>query len=143
MAAKGKKIKTIVKLNIPAGQATPAPPVGSALGQHGVAIMEFVKAYNDRTADQKGNIIPVVVTIYEDRTFDFITKLPPTTTLIKKALGIEKGSQKPGRESQGQITDAQLTQIAQQKMGDLNTDSIESAKRIISGAARSLGIKTI
>ncbi len=142
MAPKGKKIKTIVKLNLPAGQATAAPPVGSALGQHGVAIMEFVKAYNDKTSDQHGNIIPVVVTIYEDRSFDFITKLPPTTTLIKKALGIDKGSQKTGRENIGNLTDEQLTQIAQQKMGDLNTDSLEAAKHIISGAARSMGIKT-
>ncbi len=142
MAPKGKKIKTIVKLNLPAGQATAAPPVGSALGQHGVAIMEFVKAYNDKTSDQHGNIIPVVVTIYEDRTFDFITKLPPTATLIKKALGIDKGSQKTGRENIGNLTDEQLTQIAQQKMGDLNTDSIDAAKHIISGAARSMGIKT-
>ncbi len=143
MAAKGKQIKTIVKLNLPAGGATPAPPVGSSLGQHGIAIMEFVKAYNDKTADQKGNIIPVVVTIYEDRTFDFITKLPPASVLIKKALGMDKGSQKTGRESVGQITDQQLTQVAEQKMGDLNTDSIDAAKKIIAGAARSMGVKVI
>ena len=140
MAPKSKKIKAIVKLNLPAGSATPAPPVGSVLGQHGVAIMEFVKAYNDKTADKKGNIIPAVITIYEDRSFEFITKLPPATMLIKKAIGIDKGAQKTGRETVASLTDAQLTEIAEQKMNDLNASSLEMAKRIIAGSARSMGI---
>jgi len=140
MAPKSKKIKAIVKLNLPAGSATPAPPVGSVLGQHGVAIMEFVKAYNDKTADKKGNIIPAVITIYEDRSFEFITKLPPATMLIKKAIGIDKGAQKTGRETVASLTDAQLTEIAEQKMNDLNASSLEMAKRMIAGSARSMGI---
>lgn len=138
---KSKKIKAIVKLNLPAGSATPAPPVGSVLGQHGVAIMEFVKAYNDKTSDQKGSIIPAVITIYEDRSFSFITKLPPATVLIKKALGIDKGAKKTGRENIASLTAEQLTQIAEQKMNDLNTTNIEAAKNIIAGSAKSMGIK--
>ena len=140
MAPKSKKIKAIVKLNLPAGSATPAPPVGSVLGQHGVAIMEFVKAYNDKTADKKGNIIPAVITIYEDRSFEFITKLPPATMLIKKAIGIDKGAQKTGRETVASLTDAQLTEKKKKKMNDLNASSLEMAKRIIAGSARSMGI---
>lgn len=136
-----KKIKTIVKLNLPAGTATPAPPVGPALGQHGIAIMEFIKAYNDKTAKLKGQIIPAVITIYEDRTFSFVTKLPPVAALIKKALAIDKGSGKPSRESAGKLTKAQLEQIAKEKLGDLNTDDLEQAKKVVAGAARSMGIE--
>ncbi len=134
-----KKIKTIIKLNIPAGAATPAPPVGPALGQHGVPIMEFVKAFNDKTADQKGNILPVVITVYEDKTFSFVTKKPPVAEMIKKAIG-RGGAQKPGREKAGTLTRAQAEEIAKQKMEDLNTDDLEMATRIVMGTARSMGI---
>ena len=136
-----KKIKTLIKLNIPAGAATPAPPVGPALGQHGLPIMEFVKAYNDKTADQKGNILPVVITVYEDRTFTFITKKPPVAEMIKKAMGKEKGSMKPGKEKGGTITKAQAEQIAKDKMEDLNTTDLEMARRIVEGQARSMGVE--
>ncbi len=136
-----KKIKTLIKLNIPAGSATPAPPVGPALGQHGLPIMEFVKAFNDKTADQKGNILPVVITVFEDRTFTFITKKPPVAEMIKKALQKDKGSQKPGRESGGSITKTQAEDIAKQKMEDLNTDDVEMAARIVAGTARSMGVE--
>src|SRR3989344_4303285 len=115
-----KKVKTIVKLNLPAGEANPAPPVGPALGQHGIAIMEFVKAYNERTAKLKGQIIPAVITIYVDRTFSFITKLPPVAAMIKKALALPKGSGKAGRESAGKLTRSQVEHIAKEKLGDLN-----------------------
>lgn len=135
-----KKIKTIIKLNIAAGAATPAPPVGPALGQHGLPIMEFVKAFNDKTADQKGSIVPAVITVYEDRTFSFITKKPPVAELIKKALGREKGSQKPGRETAGQLTRSQAEEIAKTKMEDLNTDELEPAVKIVAGIARSMGV---
>ncbi len=135
-----KKIKTVIKVNLPAGEATPAPPLGPALGQHGVAIMDFVKKYNDATASQKGNIVPAVITIYEDRTFDFITKLAPVSEMIKKELGLEKGSGKTPREVAGNLTTAQLTKIATEKMKDLNTDDIEAAKKIVAGTARSMGI---
>ena len=135
-----KKIKTLIKLNIPAGAATPAPPVGPALGQHGLPIMEFVKAYNDKTADQKGNILPVVITVYEDRTFTFVTKKPPVAEMIKKAMSREKGSQKPGREKAGSISKSQAEQIAKDKMEDLNTDDVEMARRIVEGTARSMGV---
>src|SRR3989344_8551658 len=136
-----KKIKTIIKLNIPGGEATPAPPVGPALGQHGLPIMEFVKAFNDRTAQQKGTIIPAVITVYTDRTFSFITKKPPVAEMIKKALGKEKGSQKPGRESGGSLTKTQVEEIAQAKMEDLNANDIDAAMKIVEGAARSMGIQ--
>lgn len=136
-----KKIKTLIKLNIPAGSATPAPPVGPALGQHGLPIMEFVKAFNDKTADQKGNILPVVITVYEDRTFTFITKKPPVAEMIKKALGKDKGSQKPGKESAGILTMDQARQIAEAKLEDLNTDDVEQGAKIVAGAARSMGIQ--
>lgn len=136
-----KKIKTIIKLNIPAGAATPAPPVGPALGQHGLPIMEFVKAFNDRTADQKGTILPAVITVFEDRTFSFIVKKPPMAELIKKALKKEKGSQKPGKESAGKLTKAQIEEIAKTKMDDLNTTDIEPAMEIVKGTARSMGIQ--
>lgn len=135
-----KKIKTIIKLNIPAGAATPAPPVGPALGQHGLPIMEFVKAFNDKTANQKGDILPVVITVFEDRTFTFITKKPPVTEMIKKILG-HGGSQKPGREKAGSITRAQAEQIAKEKIDDLNTDDLEMATRIVMGAAKSMGVE--
>lgn len=137
-----KKIKTEIKLNLPAGEATPAPPVGPALGQHGLPIMEFVKAYNEKTADKKGQIIPVVITVYEDRTFSFITKLPPVSELIKKELKIEKGASKTGRETIATLTDEQAEKIAKDKMGDLNTENLESAKRMVKGTAVSMGIKT-
>lgn len=135
-----KKIKTLIKVNIPAGAATPAPPVGTALGPHGLNIMEFVKAFNDKTADQKGNILPVVITVYEDRTFSFITKKPPVAEMIKKVLG-HGGSQKPGKEKAGAITKAQVEEIAKTKMEDLNTDDLEMASRIVAGAARSMGVE--
>jgi len=135
-----KKIKTIIKLNIPGGAATPAPPVGPALGQHGLPIMEFVKAFNDKTAEMKGTIIPAVITVYEDRTFSFITKKPPVAEMIKKALGKEKGSQKPGRESAGKLSKSQVEEIAKAKMDDLNTASLEQAMKVVEGAARSMGV---
>lgn len=136
-----KKIKTIIKLNIKGGEATPAPPVGPALGQHGLPIMEFVKAFNDKTKDQKGTIIPAVITVYQDRTFSFITKKPPVAEMIKKAIGREKGSQKPGKEIAGSITKTQLEQIAKQKMDDLNTTDVEMATKIVMGTARSMGVE--
>ena len=136
-----KKIKTIIKLNIKAGAATPAPPVGPALGQHGLPIMEFVKAFNDRTANQKGTIIPAVITVYTDRTFSFITKKPPVAEMIKKAMKKEKGSQKPGKEMIGTLTATQAEEIAKAKMEDLNTTDVKMAARIVAGTARSMGIE--
>jgi large subunit ribosomal protein L11 len=135
-----KKIKTLIKLALPAGGATPAPPVGTALGPHGLNIMEFVKAYNDKTAELKGNVIPVVITVYEDRTFSFITKKPPVAEMIKKAMNAEKGSQKPGREKIGKITMDQARKIATDKMEDLNTEDVEQGARIVAGTARSMGV---
>lgn len=136
-----KKVKVVIKINLPAGEATPAPPVGTALGQHGVAIMEFVKQYNDTTKEMRGNIVPAVITIYEDRSFDFITKLAPVSSLIKKKIGIEKGSGKTPREMVGSITKAQVEEIAKEKMKDLNTDNVEAAMKIVEGTARSMGVK--
>ena len=136
-----KKIKVVLKLNLPAGEATPAPPVGPALGQHGIAIMDFVKAYNDKTKDLKGNVIPAVITVYEDRSFTFVTKLPPVSAMLKKALSLPKGSKKPGRETIATITSDQVKTIAEEKMKDLNTDNLEAAVRSVSGTARSMGIK--
>lgn len=136
-----KKIKTLIKLNINGGAATPAPPVGPALGQHGLPIMEFVKAFNDKTADQKGTIIPVVITVYVDRTFSFITKKPPVAEMIKKAIGKEKGSQKPGKEQAGILTKTQAEEIGKAKMEDLNTTEVSAATKIVMGTARSMGIK--
>lgn len=136
-----KKVKTIIKLNLPAGTATPAPPVGPALGQHGLPIMEFIKAYNDRTAKLKGQIIPAVITVYEDRTFTFITKLPPVAAMILKALNIQKGSGKASRESAGKLSKAQIEQIAKDKLPDMNTDSVEAAMKVVTGTARSMGIQ--
>jgi len=135
-----KKIKTLIKIALPAGAATPAPPVGTALGPHGLNIMEFVKAYNDKTAELKGNIIPVVITVYEDRTFSFITKKPPVAEMIKKALGKDKGSQKPGREKIAVLTMDQARKIAADKLEDLNTDDVEMGARVVAGTARSMGI---
>ncbi len=136
-----KKVKTIIKLNLPAGEATPAPPVGPALGQHGLNIMEFVKTYNERTADKKGEIIPVVITVYEDRTFSFQTRLPPVSAMIKKKLNLEKGSGEAGRESVGVLKTAQVEKIAKAKMDDLNTKDLEAAKKIVEGTARSMGVR--
>ncbi|GAP78674.1 50S ribosomal protein L11 [Brachybacterium paraconglomeratum] len=135
-----KKIASIIKLQIQAGQATPAPPVGPALGAAGVNMMEFVKAYNDRTADQRGNIIPVEITVYEDRSFTFITKTPPAAELIKKAAGLQKGSAVPHTDKVGKITQAQVREIAETKMPDLNANDIEAAAKIVEGTARSMGI---
>jgi large subunit ribosomal protein L11 len=136
-----KKVKTIVKINLQAGAATPAPPVGTALGQHGVAIMDFVKAYNDRTADMRGNVVPAVITIYEDRSFDFVIKKAPVADMIKKKLGISSGSGVPNRNFVGNLTQQQLTEIAEEKMDDLNANDIEAAKKIVAGTARSMGVK--
>jgi large subunit ribosomal protein L11 len=136
-----KKIKTIIKLNLPAGAATPAPPLGPALGQHGLPIMDFVKAYNDRTADKKGQIIPVVITVFEDRSFTFVTKLPPVSALIKKELNLEKGSTEPGKKQAGELTKEQIKKIAEEKLDDLNAETLEAAERIVEGTAKSMGIK--
>ncbi len=136
-----KKIKILIKIALPAGGATPAPPVGTALGPHGLNIMEFVKAYNDRTAELKGQIIPVVITVFEDKTFTFITKKPPVAEMIKKAMSVEKGSQKPGREKIGKLTMDQARKIAEDKLEDLNTDDIEQGARVVAGTARSMGIE--
>lgn len=135
-----KKVKTIVKVNIPAGAATPAPPVGTALGPHGIPIMEFVKAFNDKTNEMKGNIIPAVITIYEDRTFSFIIKKSPMAEMIKKALG-RNGAQKPGHETAGTLSRAQVEQIAKDKMEDLNTEDLAMASNIVAGTARSMGVE--
>lgn len=137
----GKKVKTIIKLNLAAGEATPAPPVGPALGQHGLNIMEFVKAYNSQTEAKKGEVIPAVITVYEDRTFTFVTKLPPVSAMIKKILNLEKASAKAGREEAGSLAKSQVEQIAKDKLPDLNTNDLEQAKRIVEGSARSMGIK--
>jgi large subunit ribosomal protein L11 len=135
-----KKIAALVKVQLPAGQATPAPPVGTALGPHGVNIMDFVKQYNAATESQRGNIIPVEITIFEDRSFTFITKTPPAPELIKKALGIDKGSAVPQRDKVGRLSREQLRSIAETKMPDLNANDIEAAEKIIAGTARSMGI---
>lgn len=137
-----KKIKTIIKLNLPAGEATPAPPAGPALGQHGLPIMDFIRAYNEKTADQKGNIIPAVITVYVDRTFSFITKLPPVSAMIKKILNLKSGSGKAGQEVAATLTKDQVEQIAKEKLPDMNTKDLEAAKRVVEGTARSMGIKT-
>src|SRR5687767_8881443 len=136
-----KPITAVVKLQVPAGQATPAPPVGTALGPHGVNIMDFVKQFNAKTGAAAGMVTPVVVTIYKDRTFTFITKTPPAAVLLKKEAGIEKGSGQPNRNKVGSVTRAQVRKIAEIKMPDLNTDSVESAMAMIAGAARSMGLE--
>jgi large subunit ribosomal protein L11 len=136
-----KRLAAIVKIQIPAGQATPAPPVGTALGPHGINIMDFCKAYNAATENQRGQIIPAEISIYEDRTFTFVTKTPPTTFLLRQAAGIEKGAQNPRLEKVGQVTAAQLRQIAQTKMPDLNAIDLDGAVAQIAGTARSMGIE--
>ena len=135
-----KQVLTTVKIQIPAGSASPAPPVGTALGPHGVAIMDFCKEYNAKTEDKRGQIIPVEITIYEDRSFTFITKTPPTSYLVRQAAGLEKASQNPGREEAGTITWAQVEEIAEIKMPDLNALDIEGANQQVAGTARSMGI---
>lgn len=135
-----KKVKAIVKLQLPAGKATPAPPVGPALGQHGINLMGFVKEYNERTSQQVGQIIPVEITVFEDRSFTFITKTPPVADMLRKAAGVEKGSGKPNKEKVGKITKQQLRTIAETKMKDLNANDIDAAEAMIAGTARSMGI---
>ena len=135
-----KKVAAIVKIQIEAGKASPAPPVGTALGPHGIAIMDFVKAYNARTEAQAGTVVPTEITIYEDRTFDFILKTPPAPVLIRKALGLDKAANNPGSETVGTISDAQIEEIAKIKMPDLNANDLEAAKQQIRGTARSMGI---
>ncbi len=138
-----KKVKAVIKLQIPAGQANPAPPVGPALGQHGVNIMAFCKEYNQRTAAQAGSIVPVEITVYEDRSFSFITKTPPTADLLRKAMGVEKGSATTGHDFIGELLREKLREIAKIKSKDLNADSVEAAERCIEGSARSMGIKVV
>jgi large subunit ribosomal protein L11 len=135
-----RRVAAIVKIQLPAGAATPAPPVGTALGPHGVQTMEFCKQYNAATESQRGTIVPVEITIYEDRSFTFVLKTPPTTFLIREAAGLEKASGLPGRESAGTITDAQVAEIAMKKMPDLNANDLEAAKRQVAGTARSMGV---
>lgn len=136
-----KKVAAVVKIQIPAGGATPAPPVGTALGPHGVAIMDFCKAYNEKTEAQRGTIVPVEITIYEDRSFTFILKTPPTSTLIKQAAGLDKGSTAPGDKAVGKISAAQVAEIAQIKLPDLNANDLDAAKLQVAGTARSMGIE--
>lgn len=136
-----KKIKGYVKLQLPAGKANPAPPVGPALGQQGVNIMEFCKAYNEKTKDMAGQVIPVIITVYEDRSFSFILKTPPVSDMLKKAAKIEKGSSEPNKNKVGKVSMAQVTEIAQTKLKDLNTNSLESAIRSVMGSALSMGIE--
>jgi len=138
-----KKVIGYVKLQIPAGKATPAPPVGPALGQHGVNIMEFCRQYNEQTQQQAGQVIPAELTIYEDRSFTFITKQPPAAELIKQAVGVEKGSGEPNREKVGRITQDQLRRIAEQKMVDLNANDVDAAMKILAGTARSMGVEVV
>ena len=138
-----KKVIAQIKLQIPAGQANPSPPIGPALGQHGVNIMEFCKSYNARTAAQEGTIIPVVITVYGDRSFTFITKTPPASVLLKQTAQLARGSKETGREKVGSITKSQLEEIARQKMPDLNTTNLEAAMRSIAGTARSMGIEIV
>lgn len=139
--AEAKKIKARLKLIIPAGGATPAPPVGSVLGQHGVNMMDFINAFNEQTKDLKGAPTPTVITVYEDKSMTFVTKTTPAATLIKKAAGLDKGSGVPNKDKVGKLSDAQVTEIAEAKMSDLNANDIEAAKKIIAGTARSMGIE--
>ncbi len=136
-----KKVKTIVKINLKGGEATPAPPVGTALGQHGIALMDFVKAYNDKTKDMRGEVVPAVITIYEDRSFDFIIKKAPVADMIKKKLGLEKGSGTAGRGVHAVLTKTLANEIAKDKMDDFNTKDLDAAVKIVEGTARSMGIK--
>ena len=138
-----KKVLTTIKLQAAGGQATPAPPVGPALGQHGINIMEFVKSFNAQTAGDMGTTIPVVITVYEDRSFTFITKTPPAAVLIRQAIGIEKGSGEPNRNKVGTITNEQLRAIAEKKLADLNANDIDQAAKIIAGTARSMGVEVV
>ncbi len=138
-----KKVVAVVKLQIPAGKATPAPPVGPALGQHGVNIMEFCKAYNEKTASMTGTIVPVEITVFADRTFTFVTKTPPASVLLRQAAGLEKGSGEPNKTKAGKVTRAQVREIAQKKLPDLNTRDLEAATRMIEGTARSMGIEVV
>jgi large subunit ribosomal protein L11 len=138
-----KKVKTVIRLQIEAGKATPAPPVGTALGPHGLNIMEFCRTYNERTAAQAGTVIPAEITVYEDRTFTFVTKTPPAYDLLKKAAGVDKGSPKPNREKVGTVTRAQVKEIAELKMKDLNAFEVEAAMRVIEGTARSMGLNVV
>lgn len=140
---KKKKIVTQIKLQITGGQANPAPPVGPALGQHGLNIMEFCKAFNDRTKDQMGTVTPVVITVYEDRTYTFITKTPPASVLVRKAIKIDKGSSEPNKIKAGKITMKQLEEIAQLKMPDLNANDVRAGANIIAGTARSMGVEVV
>lgn len=136
-----KKIKTIIKLQIPAGQANPAPPIGPALGQHGLNIQDFCLKFNERTKNKAGSIIPAEITVYEDRTFDFVLKTPPAADLLRKAAGIEKGAANPLKDKVGKVTKAQIRQIAETKLPDLNANDVEGAMKIVEGTARSMGIK--
>lgn len=138
-----KKIKIILKLNLPAGEATPAPPLGPTLGQHGLPIMDFVRQYNERTADKKGEIVPAVITVYEDRTFAFELKLAPVSEMIKKELGLEKGSGEAGKVQAGTLTKEQVKKVAEKKLPDLNTKDLDAAIRIVEGTARSMGVKKV
>jgi large subunit ribosomal protein L11 len=138
-----KKVLTQIKLQAPGGQASPAPPVGPALGQHGVNIMEFVKAFNAQTQSDMGTVIPVVITVYEDRSFTFVTKSPPAAVLIKQALSLDKGSAEPNRDKVARITQDQLRQIAEKKMKDLNANDVDAAAKIIAGTARSMGVEVV
>lgn len=135
-----KKVKVLIKLNLPAGTATPAPPVGPALGQHGVPIMDFIQQYNERTKDLRGQVIPAVITLYEDNSFTFVTKLPPIAEMIKSKLKLSKGSGKAGSETIGKLSKAVATEIATEKMGDLNANTIDAAVNIVYGTARSMGV---
>lgn len=136
-----KEIEATVKINIPGGQASPAPPVGPALGQAGIPIMDFCNAFNEKTKDKQGELIPVVITVYEDRSFDFITKTPPTSFLIKKAAGIETASGTPNKEKAGRISRSQIKEIAEKKLPDLNTKSLEAAEKIVEGTANNMGVE--
>lgn len=140
MAVKVKKVKAVIKLQIAAGKATPAPPVGPALGQHGVAIQDFCSKFNAATSKRGDEVVPVIITVYEDRSFTFVTKTPPASDLIKKTLGLTKGSGKPLQEKVGKLTKAQLKEIAEKKLPDLNTQDIEAAMKIIAGTARQMGV---
>jgi large subunit ribosomal protein L11 len=138
-----KKVLTQIKLQAPGGQASPAPPVGPALGQHGVNIMEFVKAFNAQTSDNMGTVVPVVITVFEDRSFTFIVKTPPAAVLIRQAIGLEKGSGEPNRNKVGQISREQVRQIAERKLADLNAHDVDQASKIIEGTARSMGVEVV
>ena len=143
MAKKKKTIVTEIKLQIPGGQANPAPPVGPALGQHGLNIMDFCKSFNERTKDQQGTILPIIITVYNDRSYTFIIKTPPASVLVKKALNLEKGSAEPNKEKVGTITRAQLEEIAALKMPDLNANDVKAGANIIAGTARSMGVDVV